>query len=186
VARDLVDHFEQRLEAMDGKRMVACMSRRICADLYGQIVKLRPAWHDADDERGAIKVVMTGSASDPLVWQPHIRPKAGRARLADRLKAADDPLRLVIVRDMWLTGFDAPPLPSPTRSSAASSSSSPARPTTRTSTQTTSTAATPPPPNVSSSTAPNGSATRSPSRRSLDRTWRAIFRTASDSGVMPS
>jgi type I restriction enzyme R subunit len=108
VARDLVDHFEKRLEAMDGKGMIVCMSRRICVELYKEIVKLRPAWDDADDGRGAIKVVMTGSATDPLDWQAHIRNKPRRSKLADRFKDADDPLKLVIVRDMWLTGFDAP------------------------------------------------------------------------------
>jgi len=110
VAADLVEHVERRLEAIEGKAMVVCMSRRICVDLYDQIVALRPDWHDPDDDAGAIKVVMTGSASDPLAWQGHIRPKAGRTRLAARLRDPDDPLHLVIVRDMWLTGFDAPPL----------------------------------------------------------------------------
>ncbi len=108
IAHDLVDHFEQRLEAMEGKAMVVCMSRRICVELYKQIVKLRPAWHDADDASGAIKVVMTGSADDALDWQPHIRNKPRREALAKRFKNAKDPFKLVIVRDMWLTGFDAP------------------------------------------------------------------------------
>jgi type I restriction enzyme R subunit len=110
IARDLVDHFERRLEAMDGKAMVVCMSRRICVDLYRAIVALRPAWSDEDDARGAIKVVMTGSASDPLDWQPHIRNKPRREALANQFRDPDDPLRVVIVRDMWLTGFDAPSL----------------------------------------------------------------------------
>ncbi len=110
VARDIVDHFEKRLEAMDGKGMVVCMSRRICLELHDAIVKLRPAWFDAEDERGAIKVVMTGSASDPLEWQPHIRNKPRREVLAKRFRDPQDPLRLVLVRDMWLTGFDAPAL----------------------------------------------------------------------------
>src|SRR5262249_51152125 len=83
-------------------------SRRICVELYREIVALRPAWHDADDAKGQIKVVMTGSASDPLDWQPHIRNKAGRDDLAERFKDPADPLRIVIVRDMWLTGFDVP------------------------------------------------------------------------------
>ena len=110
VARDIVEHFEQRLEAMDGKAMIVCMSRRICVELYRELVKLRPAWHDEDDARGAIKVVMTGSASDPADWQPHIRNKPRREALANRFRDAADPLRVVLVRDMWLTGFDAPSL----------------------------------------------------------------------------
>ncbi|MGH9408417.1 MAG: type I restriction endonuclease subunit R, partial [Vicinamibacterales bacterium] len=110
VARDLVEHFEKRLEAMDGKAMVVCMSRRICVELYKQIIRLRPAWHSDDDADGAIKVVMTGSASDPLDWQPHIRNKPRREALAKRCRDAADPLKIVLVRDMWLTGFDAPSL----------------------------------------------------------------------------
>lgn len=108
IARDLLSHFDARLEAMDGKAMMVCMSRRICVDLYKALVSLRPEWHDADDSKGAIKVVMTGSASDPADWQQHIRSKQRREALAKRLKAPDDPLKLVLVRDMWLTGFDAP------------------------------------------------------------------------------
>ncbi|MGO9599252.1 MAG: type I restriction endonuclease subunit R [Isosphaeraceae bacterium] len=108
VAEDLVNHFEQRLAAIDGKGMIVCMSRRICIDLYDQIIKLRSHWHEEDDKRGAIKVIMTGSASDKLEWQQHIRNKPRREALAKRFKDPDDPLRLVIVRDMWLTGFDAP------------------------------------------------------------------------------
>jgi type I restriction enzyme R subunit len=110
IARDLVDHFEDRLAAMDGKGMVVCMSRRICVELYREIVALRPTWHHEDDGDGAIKVVMTGSASDRAEWQPHIRNKSRREKLADRFRDAQDPFRLVIVRDMWLTGFDAPSL----------------------------------------------------------------------------
>lgn len=110
VARDIVEHYEERLEAMEGKAMVVCMSRRICVDLYREIVKLRPDWHDEEDDKGEIKVVMTGSASDPLDWQPHIRNKPRREALAGRFRDASDPLRVVIVRDMWLTGFDAPSL----------------------------------------------------------------------------
>ncbi len=110
VARDIVEHFDKRLEALDGKAMVVCMSRRICVELYQEIVKLRPAWaHDGDD-RGAIKVVMTGSASDPPGWQPHIRNTPRREALANRFRNPADPLRMVLVRDMWLTGFDAPSL----------------------------------------------------------------------------
>ena len=108
IAKDLVEHYERRLEAMDGKAMVVCMSRRICVDLYNAIIKLRPHWHDEDDEKGCIKIVMTGSASDKLDWQPHIRNKPRRRQLAFRFKDPGDPFRIVIVRDMWLTGFDAP------------------------------------------------------------------------------
>jgi type I restriction enzyme R subunit len=110
VARDIVDHFERRLEAMDGKAMIVCMSRRICVELYREIAKLRPQWESTEDERGAIKVVMTGSASDPADWQPHIRNKARREALANRFRDPKDPFQLVLVRDMWLTGFDAPSL----------------------------------------------------------------------------
>jgi len=108
IARDLVEHFETRLEAMDGKAMVVCMSRRICVELYDAIVKLRPEWHSEADDKGTLKVIMTGSASDPDGWQDHIRNKPRRDKLAKRFKLADDPFRIVIVRDMWLTGFDAP------------------------------------------------------------------------------
>ena len=110
VAEDIVEHFEQRLEALDGKAMVVCMSRRICVDLHRELVRLRPHWRDDDDGRGAIKVVMTGSASDPPEWQQHIRNKPRREALANRFRDASDPLRVVLVRDMWLTGFDAPSL----------------------------------------------------------------------------
>lgn len=110
VARDIVEHFEKRLEVMDGKGMVVCMSRRIAVELYREISKLRPEWHDEADEAGALKVVMTGSASDPLDWQGHIRNKPRREALANRFRNPKDPFRLVIVRDMWLTGFDAPSL----------------------------------------------------------------------------
>jgi len=108
LARDIVEHFERRLEALDGKAMVVCMSRRICVALYNEIVALRPEWHHEDDDKGAIKVVMTGSASDPPEWQAHVRNKARREALANRFRDPDDPLKMVIVRDMWLTGFDAP------------------------------------------------------------------------------
>jgi type I restriction enzyme R subunit len=110
IARDLVDHFENRLAAMDGKAMVVCMSRRICVELYREIVALRPKWHAEGDEQGEMKVVMTGSASDPLDWQPHVRTKPRRETLAQRFRDPLDPFKLVIVRDMWLTGFDAPSL----------------------------------------------------------------------------
>ena len=110
IAEDIVVHFEQRLEVMDGKAMVVCMSRRICIDLYRELVRLRPDWRDDDDARGRIKVVMTGAASDPVDWQPHIRNKARREGLAKRFRDPGDSLRVVLVRDMWLTGFDAPSL----------------------------------------------------------------------------
>ena len=110
VARDIVAHFEQRLEALDGKAMVVCMSRRICVTLYRELVRLRPDWHHEGDDKGNLKVVMTGTATDPPDWQPLIRNKTRREALAKRFRNADDPLRMVLVRDMWLTGFDAPSL----------------------------------------------------------------------------
>ena len=110
VARDVVDHFEKRLEVMHGKAMIVCMSRRICIDLYRELVRLRPEWHGEGDGAGACKVVMTGAASDPPHWQPHIRNKPRREALAKRFRDPADPLRVVLVRDMWLTGFDAPSL----------------------------------------------------------------------------
>jgi len=110
VARDLVEHFENRLATMDGKAMVVCMSRRICAELYREIAALRPEWHNVDDEKGAMKVVMTGSASDPMEWQTHIRNKPRREVLAARFRDPKDKFQIVIVRDMWLTGFDVPSL----------------------------------------------------------------------------
>jgi type I restriction enzyme R subunit len=122
IAEDLVKHFEERLETMDGKAMIVCMSRRICVELYNAIAKIRPWWHQTDDDLPAqhgeaaqqagkglvMKIVMTGSASDPLDWQMHIRNKSRREELAKRFKNPHDPFRVVIVRDMWLTGFDAP------------------------------------------------------------------------------
>ena len=110
IAQDIVDHFENRLGAMDGKAMVVCMSRRICVDLYSELINLRPDWHDDDDARGEIKIVMTGSASDPPDWQQHIRNKTRREGLAKRFRDSTDPFKMVLVRDMWLTGFDAPSL----------------------------------------------------------------------------
>ena len=110
IAEDIVDHFEQRLEALEGKAMVVCMSRRICIDLYNELVRLRPDWPEDDDAKGSIKVVMTGSASDPPEWQHHVRNKPRREALANRFRDAADPFRVVLVRDMWLTGFDAPSL----------------------------------------------------------------------------
>ena len=108
VAGDIVEHFENRVVGMDGKAMVVGMSRRICILLYEEIVKLRPEWHSDDDASGVVKIVMTGAAADPKEWQRHIGGKARRELLAKRAKDPDDPLKLVIVRDMWLTGFDAP------------------------------------------------------------------------------
>ena len=116
IAQDIVEHFELRAEAMlrqtqdEGKAMIVCMSRRICVDLYREIVKLRPHWHDANDDTGVIKVIMTGSASDSPDWQMHIRNKTRREDLAKRFRNPADPFKVVIVRDMWLTGFDAPSL----------------------------------------------------------------------------
>lgn len=108
VAKDLVDHIEKRWAVMEGKAMIVCMSRRICVDLYEAIVRLRPDWHGEEDQEGIIKVVMTGSASDPEGWQDHVRSKMRRKELAERFKDPRDKLKIVIVRDMWLTGFDAP------------------------------------------------------------------------------
>lgn len=110
VAQDIVNHFEDRVSALDGKAMIVCMSRRICVRLYEELIKVRPRWQSDDDNQGAVKVVMTGSATDPLDWQKHIgsNPKQRRELLAKRAKDSKDPLKIVIVRDMWLTGFDAP------------------------------------------------------------------------------
>lgn len=108
VAADLVAHLDARIEAMNGKAMAVCMSRRICVALYDKIIALRPDWHSTDDAEGKVKIVMTGAASDPLGWQQHIGAKKRRDDLAKRARNPDDPLRLVIVCDMWLTGFDAP------------------------------------------------------------------------------
>ncbi len=110
IAEDVVAHFDDRTKAMRGKAMVVCMSRRICVDLYDELVRLRPDWHRDDDTLGRVKVVMTGSASDPAGWQRHIRNKARREALAKRFRDSEDPFQVVLVRDMWLTGFDAPSL----------------------------------------------------------------------------
>lgn len=110
IARDIVDHFENRLSVVEGKGMIVAMSRRIGVDLYNEIIKLRPHWHNDDDKKGFLKVVMTGSAADPMNFQPHIRPKHELDEMARRMKDPDDELKLVIVRDMWLTGFDVPSL----------------------------------------------------------------------------
>ncbi len=110
IAADLVEHFERRLEAMDGKAMVVCMSRRICLDLHDEIAALRPEWFHEDDDKGMLKIVMTGNASEGPRVAFHARNKARREALATRFRNPDDPFKIVIVRDMWLTGFDAPSL----------------------------------------------------------------------------
>jgi type I restriction enzyme R subunit len=110
IAKDLVHHFEERLDVMDGKAMVVCMSRRICVGLYNEIATLRPDWHNENDDAGVLKIVMTGSATDGPEWQQHIRDKRRREALGKRFKDAKDPFKVVIVRDMWLTGFDVPSL----------------------------------------------------------------------------
>lgn len=107
IAKDIVKHFEAR-QVLEGKAMIVCMSRRICVALYSEIVKIKPDWHSDDDTDGAIKVVMTGSSADPLEFQPHVRNKLKNKAIGDRLKDPSDKLKLAIVRDMWLTGFDAP------------------------------------------------------------------------------
>jgi len=109
VAADLVQHFENRLAAIDGKGMIVCMSREICVKMYDEIIALRPDWHNDDAKQGAIKIVMTGSASDKDLFKPHIYSKKTKQEIAGRFKDSKDPLKLVIVRDMWLTGFDVPP-----------------------------------------------------------------------------
>ncbi len=109
IAKDLLKHFDLRLEVIEGKAMIVCMSRRICVDLYNAITKLRPEWHSVDDKEGVIKIVMTGSASD-TDWQMHIRTKERREKLANRFKDPKDSFKVAIVRDMWLTGFDVPSL----------------------------------------------------------------------------
>ncbi len=110
VAKDIIEHFERRLEALEGKGLVVCMSRRICVELHDAIVRLRPKWRHQDDDKGFLKVVMTGSAADGPEWQEHIRDKPRRQRLGDHFKDPASPLKLVFVRDMWLTGFDVPSL----------------------------------------------------------------------------
>ena len=108
IAADIVKHFEQRSEVFEGKGMIVCMSRRICVALHDEVIKIRPEWYNGEDDKGAIKVIMTGSSSDPLDWQEHIRNKSRRKSIGDRLKDSQNDLKLVLVRDMWLTGFDAP------------------------------------------------------------------------------
>ncbi|MBY0549687.1 MAG: type I restriction endonuclease subunit R [Candidatus Obscuribacterales bacterium] len=106
IAADILNHMDNRFDAMPGKAMIVCMSRRICVKLYEELVRLRPSWADDDDNKGAVKVIMTGSASE-TEWQQHIRSKRRRKELANRFRDSNDPFKLVIVRDMWLTGFDA-------------------------------------------------------------------------------
>jgi type I restriction enzyme, R subunit len=108
IAKDIVDHFENRVLALPGKGMIVCMSRRICVELYKELIDLRPEWAGEKDTDGRIKVVITGSAADGPTYQPHIRTKSGLQLIAKRVKDPSDPLHLVLVRDMWLTGFDAP------------------------------------------------------------------------------
>ncbi len=108
LARLIVEHFERRQTAMHGKGMIVCMSRRICVELYDRLARLRPDWHDPADNAGKMKIVMTGSASDPAEFQPHVRNKPGLEAMATRFRNAKDPFQLVLVRDMWLTGFDSP------------------------------------------------------------------------------
>ncbi|HEV2485595.1 MAG TPA: type I restriction endonuclease subunit R [Terracidiphilus sp.] len=108
VASDIVEHFEARQQGIFGKGMIVCMSRRICVELYKELVALRPKWHSEDDKEGSLKIIMTGNATDPLDWQPHIRNKQRREAIGERFKNPKDALELVIVRDMWLTGFDVP------------------------------------------------------------------------------
>ena len=110
IAKDIVGHWESRLKASEGKAMIVCMSRRICIELHNEIIKLRPDWYDKDDDKGTIKIVMTGSASDSPLWQEHIRTKQRRQKLGYRFKDNSSGLDIVIVRDMWLTGFDVPSL----------------------------------------------------------------------------
>lgn len=110
MAKDFVNHFESRQEAMSGKAMMVAMIRRIAIDLYEQIIKLRPEWHSDVDDKGVIKIVMTGASSDPVHWQQYIGNKTRGDHLARRMKDNDDELKIVIVRDIWLTGFDVPSL----------------------------------------------------------------------------
>jgi len=110
IAKDIIEHFETRTSVLEGKALIVCMSRRICVDLYNEITKLKPNWHKEDDDKGFIKVIMTGSASDPKEWQKHIRNKKRRKLISDNLKDPEHELKIIIVRDMLLTGFDAPSL----------------------------------------------------------------------------
>ena len=108
VVADILTHFDARVKAIDGKAMIVCMSRRICAEVYARIVAAQPDWHGDTDDTGAVKVIMTGNATDPAEMRPHIRSKSRQEAIRNRMKDPADPLKIVIVRDMWLTGFDAP------------------------------------------------------------------------------
>ena len=108
IAEDILDHWGRRVEILDGKAMIVCMSRRICVDLYKELVARRPDWHSDEDDEGAIKVVMTGAATDPVDFHPHVRGKQRQKAIEKRFKDPDDKLKIVLVRDMWLTGFDVP------------------------------------------------------------------------------
>ena len=108
LAKDIIEHYEKRSQAIEGKALVTCMSRRICVELYDCITELRPEWHDDDDRKGQIKVIMSGSTDDPQEFQPHIRDKTKIEEIKKRFVKPSDPLKIVIVRDMWLTGFDNP------------------------------------------------------------------------------
>lgn len=110
IAKDIVDHFENRLNVLEGKGMIVCMSRRICVDLHDAIIKLRPEWYNKENDKGMLKVVMTGSAMDPKEWQEHIRNKAKRKKIGDNFKEPESEPKIIIVRDMFLTGYDAPSL----------------------------------------------------------------------------
>lgn len=110
IAKDIVEHWENRVSVLDGKAIIVCMSRRICIELHNEILRLRPDWYNKDDDKGTMKVVITGSAADGPEWQEHIRNKKRRRELGERMKDPSDPLKIAIVRDMWLTGFDAPSL----------------------------------------------------------------------------
>lgn len=109
IAKDIVSHWEQR-SILEGKAMIVCMSRRICVELHNEIINLKPEWYSKDDSKGILKVIMTGSASDPVGWQEHIRTKDRRKAIGERMKNPTDDIKIAIVRDMWLTGFDAPSL----------------------------------------------------------------------------
>ena len=110
LAKDIVEHFEAKSDGFEGKAMIVCMSRNVCVNLYGEIIKLKSKWHNTDDNKGKIKIIMTGSSSDPPEWQLHTRDKSQRTLLAKRFRNPDDEFQLVIVQSMWLTGFDAPSL----------------------------------------------------------------------------
>ncbi len=110
IAKDFIRHYELRQSSMQGKAMIVCMSRRICIDLYNAIIRLKPEWQHPEDEKGKIKIIMTGAASDPVSWQQHVRSKPRRRELAERFKDPDDVFQIAVVRDMWLTGFDVPTL----------------------------------------------------------------------------